>query len=222
MKHNPSNQSLHALTAMYSSTGYVGLPIILLAFGDQALVPGIIGAVITGSVFMPLAIILVESDKQAGTSKIAKSMLIAVLKNPVVVATIAGLSVSALSVTVPAPIETVCELLGGAYIPCALFAAGLFMSSCSVGGEGKEIAWLVGVKLLIHPLVTWWLAIFVFQLEPMLATIAVLQAALPCGVPVFVLAQQYNTYVVRSSAVIVISTVLSVLTLSAVLLMLKV
>ncbi len=40
---------LHGLTAMYSSTGYVGLPVILMVLGDDALVPGLIGAVITGA-----------------------------------------------------------------------------------------------------------------------------------------------------------------------------
>ena len=40
--------SLHGLTAMYSSTAYIGLPLVLTVFGDVARVPGIIGAIITG------------------------------------------------------------------------------------------------------------------------------------------------------------------------------
>jgi predicted permease len=69
----------------------------------------------------------------------------------------------------------------------------------------------------LHPLITWWLAYHVFALQGILPEIAVLQAALPTGVPVFVLAQQYNTFVTRSSAAIVISTAASVVTLSALL-----
>lgn len=69
-------------------------------------------------------------------------------------------------------------------------------------------------------MITWWLAYRVFTLEGILPAIAVLQAALPSGVPVFVLAQKYNTFVTRSSAAIVVSTVLSVLTLSALILFL--
>ncbi len=49
-----------------------------------------------------------------------------------------------------------------------------------------------------------------------------LQAALPCGVPVFVLAQHYNTFQARANAAIVLSTTLSVLTLSALLFFLQV
>lgn len=207
--------SLHALTAMFSSTAYIGLPLILVVFGEAGLVPGIIGAVITGAVFMPLAIILAETDRGRAGRKVATASMVAVMRNPLLVATAAGLLTSASGVSVAAPVTTFCELLGEAFIPCALFAAGLFISGCSVKGEVKEISWLVFVKLLLHPLITWWLAFYVFELEGTLASIAVLQAALPSGVPVFVLAQHYETFVTRSSAVIVVSTVLSILTLSA-------
>jgi len=47
-----------------------------------------------------------------------------------------------------------------------------------------------------------------------LPVVAVMQAALPSGVPVFVLAQQYRTFVTRSSAAIVVSTAISVVTIS--------
>jgi predicted permease len=91
------------------------------------------------------------------------------------------------------------------------------MSGCSVRGETKEITWLVFAKLLLHPLITWYLAYHMFALKGILPAVAVLQAALPSGVPVFVLAQQYNTFVSRSSAVILISSVMSVVTLTVLL-----
>jgi len=209
---------LHGLTAMYSSTGYIGLPLILLVFGDTGLVPALIGAVITGSVFLPIAIVLAEIDSaREGEGNIA-SALIKVLLTPVLFATIAGLLLSSVGVALPAPVETMLLFFGDAYVPCALFAAGLFIAECSVTGLKTEIGWLVVAKLLLHPLITWVLVFYVFELDGILAVIAVLQAALPCGVPVFALAQQHGVFVVRSSAVIVISTLLSVLTLSALLL----
>jgi predicted permease len=212
--------SLHALTAMFSSTAYIGLPIILIMFGDEGLVPGIVGAVITGAVFMPIAILIAESDQGRTRRKVVAASLIAVLRNPLLLATVAGLMTSASGTHVPVPLVIFCELLGDAFIPCALFSAGLFMSGCSVKGDVKEISWLVFAKLLLHPLITWWLAFHVFELEGILPVIAVLQAALPSGVPVFVLAQHYNTFETRSSAVIVISTALSALTLATLLLFL--
>ena len=206
--------SLHGLTAMYSSTAYIGLPLILTVFGDAARVPGIIGAIITGLVFSPLAIVLAEIDRNDSGRFRFWPPLLAVITRPPIIATFAGLSVSAIGIEVPLPVLTFFELLGGAFVPCALFAAGLFIAGCSVRGASIEIGWLVCAKLLLHPLITWWLAYRVFELEGILPAVAVVQAALPSGVPVFVLAQQYKTFITRSSAVIVFSTAISVVTLS--------
>jgi len=205
---------LHGLTAMYSSTAYIGLPLILAVFGDVARVPGIIGAIITGLVFLPLAIVLAEIDRNGSGGFRIWPPLCAVFTRPPIIATVAGLSVSAVGVDIPLPITTFFELLGGAFVPCALFAAGLFIAGCSVRGATAEISWLVFAKLILHPLITWWLAYRVFELEGILPLVAVVQAALPSGVPVFVLAQQYKTFVTRSSAAIVFSTAISVVTLS--------
>lgn len=212
--------SLHALTAMFASTAYIGLPLILILFGEAGLVPGIIGAVITGAVFMPLTIILIEVDRGRTGGKVVAASAVAVMQSPLLIATVAGLLISASGVGVAAPVAGFFQLLGDAFIPCALFSAGLFVSRCSVKGEIKEISWLVFAKLLLHPLITWWLAYYVFELEGILPVIAVLQAALPSGVPVFVVAQHYGSFVSQSSAVIVLSTVISLLTLPVVIILL--
>ena len=207
--------SLHGLTAMYSSTGYIGLPLVLTVFGDSARVPGIIGAIITGLVFSPLAIVLAEIDRNRGGRFRIWPPLFTAFTRPPIIAAVAGLSVSATGIVLPLPVTTFFELLGGAFVPCALFAAGLFIAGCSVHGATAEISWLVFAKLILHPLITWWLAYRVFELEGILPAVAVVQAALPSGVPVFVLAQQYQTFVTRSSAAIVVSTAISVVTVSA-------
>jgi malonate transporter len=215
----PTTLALHGLTAMYSSTAYIGLPLILTVFGDDALAPGIIGAIITGLVFSPLAIVIAEFDRNRDGNNNGKnrlwSPLLTILTRPPIIAVVAGLGVSASGIAVPVTVTIFFALLGGAFVPCALFAAGLFIAGCSIRGASAEISWLVGAKLILHPLITWWLAFHVFELSILYATVAVIQAALPSGVPVFVLAQQYQTFVTRSSAVIAISTAISVLTVSA-------
>jgi len=210
-----TSTALHGLTAMYSSTAYIGLPLILTIYGDAARVPGIIGAIITGLVFAPLAIVLVEVDRGRNGNAHFMAPLLTVLSRPPVIAVALGLAVSASGIAVPVPVNTFFALLGGAFVPCALFAAGLFIAGCSIRGATAEISWLVCAKLVLHPLITWWLAFHVFELDRLFATVAVIQAALPSGVPVFVLAQQYKTFITRSSAVIAISTALSVVTVSA-------
>lgn len=131
---------IHSLTAMFASTAYIGLPLILIAFGDAALVPGITGAVITGALFMPPAIIIAEIDKSRQSRKATLAPLLGVVRNLIFVATFAGLAVSAIGVTLPKPVAGYCDLLGAAFIPCALFSAGLFMVGSAVKGDVTESA----------------------------------------------------------------------------------
>ena len=217
-----TNYGLHGMCTMYPSTGYIGIPLLLIAFGDEALVPAIIGAVITGAFFLPISIMFAEIDRGRGQSRNLLRPLLGAFTSPLVVSAVAGLAASATGVHLPTAAVTFFDMLSGAFGPCALFAAGLFMGSRKVQADSKEVTWLVVVKLLVQPLITWWLAYQVFSLSGIWAAAAVIQAALPTGVPVFVVAQRYGTYVERSSAAVVISTALSVLTLSALLILLEV
>ena len=74
-------------------------------------------------------------------------------------------------------------MLGGAFGPTALFAAGLFMAGQDFRAGAAEVGWLVVVKLVLHPLLTWWLAYQVFGLEGVWAAAAVY---------LLISAQQYN------------------------------
>ena len=80
------------------------------------------------------------------------------------VAAAIGLALSGAGIALPGPLTAILELLGDALVPCMLFSAGLFLAACSFSEARAEIGWLVAVKLLIHPLITWWLAVAVFAL----------------------------------------------------------
>lgn len=212
---------IQGLCAMYSSTGYIGLPLVLLLFGQDALAPGVVGAVVTGGLFMPLGILLAELQKNPTRRSNLLVPLLAVARNPVIVATVAGLACSGLAIEVPGPLAKFCDLLGEAYIPCSLFAAGLFMAGAPKVESSPEVIWLLLVKLLVHPALTYWIAVEWVGLEGMVLAIVVLQAALPSGVPVFVLAQAYGIQVATTNLVVVISTACSLVTLSIVLFLLN-
>jgi predicted permease len=108
-------------------------------------------------------------------------------------------------------------MLGGAASPCALVALGLFLAqSRKVERETvNAIAFLVSVKLIVQPLATWLLAVYVFGLPPLMAESAALLAALPTGTGPFMLAEHYRREAAITSNVILYSTVISVVTLSA-------
>lgn len=210
---------LHGLTAVFSNTGYMGIPLLILAFGDQATLPGVIATVLNGTIVLALATVIIEIDlnQESGGLAILRNATIGVFSSPLVMSALAGLAFSALDIPLPVPVSAFCDLLAASAGPCALFAMGLFMVGRSFTAGAGEISVLVVLKLILHPLLAAWLAFGVMDMDPVWAASAVIMAALPTGALVFVLAQRYNIYTQRSTAAIMISTVVSVVTISVLL-----
>jgi malonate transporter and related proteins len=208
---------LAGLSAIFANTGYMGIPLLMLAFGEAGMLPAIISTILNGAVIMAFGIVLLELDAHQGKGGLVvlKNVLLGVARSPLVLSAAAGLAVSGLALPLPPALGAFCDLLGASAGPCALFAIGLFMVGKSPTAGAAEVSWLVFLKLLVQPLITWVLAFHVFVMEPVWAAGAVIQSALPTGALVFVLAQQYGTYVQRSTAAIMASTVVSLVTLSA-------
>jgi predicted permease len=73
---------------------------------------------------------------------------------------------------------------------------------------------LVLIKLIAHPLLTWFLAFRVFHLPPLWANSALLLSALPTGTGPFMLAEYYKREASVVSSTILMSTLGSLVTLS--------
>jgi hypothetical protein len=208
--------SLHGLTAVFSNTGYMGIPLLQTAFGDAGVLPAVVATVWHGAVLMGLGIVLLEADftRGAGSLRLLANVGKGVASSPLILAAVAGLAWSALKLPIPAAAGTFFDILAAAAAPCALFAMGLFLVGRSMTAGAGEVSWLVVLKLLVQPALTYVLAFEVLEMDRLWAVSAVVLAALPAGALVFVLAQQYGTYTQRSTSAILVSTVLSVLTLS--------
>ena len=208
---------LAGLSAIFANTGYMGIPLLMLAYGEAGMLPAIISTILNGAVIMAFGIVLLELDVHQGEGSLTvlKNVLRGVVRSPLVLSAVAGLAVSGFDIPLPQALGTFCDILGASAGPCALFAIGLFMVGKSPTAGATEVSWLVFLKLLVQPLITWLLAFHLFTMEPVWAAGAVIQSALPTGALVFVLAQQYGIYVQRSTAAIMVSTVISLVTLSA-------
>lgn len=222
-----AQQSLGGLSAVFANTGYMGIPLFLTAFGAEGTLPAVISTVLNSAVVIGAAIILIELDlsRGGGIGKAARDVAGALVRNPLIVAPVSGLVWNELGLPLPAPLATFGDLLGASAGPCALFAIGLFLASRSVaalmgGRRAIEVSWLMVLKLLVQPALTWWLA-GRFGLDPFWTASAVILAALPTGALSFVVATQYGIYIERASAIILASTVVSIVTLSAAMVMLQ-
>lgn len=214
---NLSESALFGMGSVFGNAAYMGIPIVLLAYGEAALVPGIIAVMITSVVVVGPISAIVEADKSMGDGwHILKDAMRAMFQNPLFIAPTLGITYSVLNLPLPQALENFCTILGGAAGPSALFALGLSLVGAPIRAGLAEVGSSTLLKLAIKPLIMWLLAIYVFELDPLWATVGVTMAALPSGAIVFVVASRYNVYVQRASAGIVISTLISVFTVSLV------
>lgn len=214
-------QCMQGLNACFSNTGYMGIPLFLAAFGADRLAPAILATVIMSAIMVGIAVIWLEfaNNQGHGLGKALGDVGRALAKNPLILSTALGLGWSVLlpGVAVPRPIATYCDLIGASSGPCALFAIGLFLASRSPKADLVEVGWISALKLLVQPALAWVMIRTLFPMDPFWEGSAIILAGLPTGALTFVVASQYRVYVERTSAAILVSTIASVVTLSALL-----
>ena len=214
-REGPAVTTMQWMNASFSNTGYMGIPLFAAAFGQAGLAPASLATVIMSAVAVGIAVVSLEvsgSRRRLGAAVL--DALLALARNPLVVSPLAGILVSLTGATVPLPVARLFDLMGAAASPCALFAIGLFLAGQRFAGDLAEVGWISVLKLAWQPLITYLLAVTLFPMEPFWQASAVLLAALPTGALTFVVAQRYGVYVRRTSATILVSTILSIVTLS--------
>ena len=218
---NVAEATIQGLIGGYGNIGYMGPPLALVALGPAATVP-------TALIFcFDIALIftltpLMMAFAGTGEGSLARTLLDIprkVLLHPFIVATLIGVAAAALELRPPAPLDRLLEILRGAAAPCALFALGVTVASRRLQRVPAELPVLILVKLAVHPALVFVILSWMGGFERIWVETAVLMASLPPAATIYIIATQYGTYVLRGSSAILLGTVASVFTVTAVLYM---
>ena len=211
-----ASTAMEAQCAVIGNTGFLGVPMLTLLLGPQAIGPVVLALAVDLIVFSSLIVILITGSRDGQMSlRILRTISIGLVKNPMIVAISLGFVWSGLRIPIPAPMNDFLVILGGAATPGALFAIGASLASKSA--EKLQVAgWLTFCKLVLHPTSVAMAALWFFKVDPYKAGVIIAAASLPVAGNVYMLAQHYNVGPARVSAAILVSTVLSIGTVSAV------
>lgn len=194
--------------------GFLALPLLLAAFGERAAGPVAAALVIDLVILLPLSIALLEAARGSGSPlSVARQALVGAVANPFLISIAVGVLLSATEIGLPGPLDRFAAFLGGAAGPAALFSLGLSLAGRRVEGAIGGIAVMTALKLFAHPMLVW-LALTALELPPATVAIGTVVAAMPVAGNVFVIAQQYGVAPRRSSAAILVSTVVAVVTVA--------
>jgi hypothetical protein len=196
--------------AAQSNTVFVGVPMILKAYGDAGAVPLGLLLAIHLPVTMTVATLLAEG-RSASVAMLVKRLF----THPIIIGILLGSAARPVVGLLPAPFWTIVDLLAEAAVPCALISLGIAMRRYGLQSGLGLPAVLSGLKLGLHPLIVYVLATKVFSMPPHWSGVAVLFAACPCGINAYLFAERYRQGVADASSAIALSTMLSLVTTAA-------
>ncbi|HWK95707.1 MAG TPA: AEC family transporter [Pseudolabrys sp.] len=215
--------TIAGLAGGYGNIGYMGPGLALSTLGPTAAVPvALIFCFDTLLLFslVPFMMALASPQKKSVAS-VAFEVAKRIGTNPLVIASVLGILSAAVHFQPPAAAEKLMLFLSNASAPCALFTLGVTVALRPLKKVPWEMPMLTTVKLVIHPIVVFLLLSAFGPFDQMWVDTAVLMAALPPALNVFVFARQYDTWVEQASTAVLVGTVVSVLTLTTVMWMVK-
>ena len=199
---------IFGLNVAYPNYGYMGIPLAILAFGDEAALPMALILFADTIVLLTLTACFV-SGNEGGPVAAIKRISFTMIANPLVIAVLAGLLFSASGLVLPKIPQQFGTLLAGAAAPVALFALGATLFGQPVRAAAAEVSAISLLKLILHPLLV---ALFFLGLpgqEPLWVKVAILSSCLPVAANVFMLANHYGAYTGRTASAILMSTALA-------------
>ena len=180
---------------MFTNTGNLALPLVLLAFGDEAMPAMIVIFII--SMFLHFTLGFYILDRRA--------QVLNALSIPTILATIAGLFVGFSHTKIPEIVLIPLDMLGHIVIPLVLFALGIRMQDVNTNdlGTGVFAALLcpilgLGIAYALEPFL---------QLDPLQWSVFLIFAALPPGVLNYMIAERYNQEPSRVASIVLIGNI---------------
>lgn len=219
---SPAEPSVRAITATFSNTVQLGIPIALALFGEAGLSIHLAIVSLHALILLSLVTVLVELDvaraasrTEAGRPRLAATLKLTVrntLIHPVVLPVLVGMGGNVAGLPIPPAADEILSMLGQAVVPVCLVAIGMSLAHYGLQGSLRAAGWLTAAKLVAQPALVLVVGHFVFGLSGLPLTVIVMCAALPSGTNALMFSQRYRSQEAETTATLVLSTLVFVLT----------
>jgi malonate transporter and related proteins len=211
--------TIQGLVGSYSNSGFMAPGLTLAAFGTAAAVPTALIFSFESAMLFTLVPLMMALGRAERANPVVLLMAVArsVVLHPIIIAIVIGFGATATGIRPPHAVDTLLSLLRAAAAPCALFAIGVGLAVRPRKRIGADVPVLVAVKLFVHPAIVYLMLSWIGGFDSIWVYTAVLMAALPPAVNVYVLARQYDVYVDQASTAILLGTTASIFTVTAIL-----
>jgi malonate transporter and related proteins len=179
-------------TGIVNSTN-LGVPLSLYILGSATFVTPIM--LFQLALVTPVALTILDLTDPAGKRGSVWSILSTPLRNPVTVAAILGVVVSAAGIELPALVLDPLKLVAQLTVPLMLIIFGMSLHGLSPRQDTVDrvpTVFAVILKSAVQPFLAWLLAVFVFRLDTFSTFVVTACAILPTGQNVVLYAVRYG------------------------------
>jgi predicted permease len=208
--------TIAGLSGAYGNIGYMGPGLALAMLGPAANVPvALIFCFDTLLLFGLVPFLMTLADpRHESIAATALEVIRRIVLHPFIIATVLGVASAAIHFEPPVALDRLMQFLQNAAAPCALFVLGVTVALRPIQKMPWEVPFTIALKLVLHPLVALALLSWLGPFEPTWVYTALLMAALPPALNVFIMARQYDTWVAQASGSVLFGTFVSVVTLT--------
>ena len=217
-KYKNRDASLFSLNSSYPNYGFLGIPLCILAFGENAAIP--ISMILFADTIVLLTFItfFASNSKEKKIYKKLFYILMNMIKNPLLVAVLIGFIFVIFNIPIYSLVYKVLNILSVAAPPTLLFALGIMLWNKIDINFVRLIAVITIFRLILHPLLVF--CIFYFfssSVSSLWINVAILSSCLPVAATAFAMAGYYETFIKETSSSILVTTILSTISVSIIL-----
>ncbi len=207
-----ASRATEIFSVIYSNCGFMGIPIAKVLFGNE----GVFYITAFNTVFNILVwthgVTLISGDKSQMNLK-------KIVTNPTIIATFIGFLFFVLKIQLPEMIYSACSTLSSSVAPLAMIVAGVIIAQTSIlkAISKPRIYFVCLLKLLVFPVLCLWLFTLIpFEISEMAELATVLAFCCPTATMGTMFAVRYDKNAVYAAEIFAVTTILSVLTMPAV------
>jgi predicted permease len=216
-------RTMSGFSCSFGNSVLLGLPLAMLTFGQDGMLPYFILLSAHGLGYFTVTTVLLEYARRQDRplSRLPLSVARGLVTNPIILGLIAGGLLNLTGLSLPGPVDRTLEYMQLAVTPCALFSLGASLVQCRIAGGLAEPLVLVTIKNVLMPLLVWLTAVPLLGLPAPWSQAAVLLAAQPTGVNVYLFAARYAAARDLVTTTVFLSTALSLVSVAVALYLLQ-
>ncbi|MBD3236049.1 MAG: hypothetical protein GF330_05050 [Candidatus Eisenbacteria bacterium] len=211
----PERRGVLAQGAQRSNTVFVGLPIVLAAFGDRALATAsiVIAFMVIVENFVAVTVLTLPHRRRSARDPLLwGATALRILRNPLIIGCGGGLLLALVGLHLPASIDRTLDLIGRTAAPLGLLTVGAGLDFRKLRGAVSLTALAAVIKLALHPALVF-VGLRALRLTDLALGVPVLIAACPTAVVSYIMAREMHGDRSLASAIVIGTTAASLLTL---------